>query len=263
MNQRALIFAAVTLALGIGCDDGNTDTDSGMSSLDSGSGADGGTTGMDGGTDAGGGADAGPLVDANIEPSCDMGRIRIEQTCPTFTACGGDVVGEWCYADVCITKDELLGQVLDQPGVPAGCTADGIEIRGSSGTISGTLTATATELTRMVTSSATGSFYLPMDCVIGTGVRRCITTADVITTALGTAGSATCVVEDPGCVCSITFDSGIDETVGYTISGDAVVLDSGRRFDYCIEGDGSFRFHEDAATGVEPGTQTALPVAAP
>lgn len=259
MNKRALILVVAALAFGFGCDDGGSDTDSGAPPGDSGSGVDSGMTAMDGGggSDAGGGADGGTPVDANFEPSCDMGRIRIEQTCPTFTACGGDIVGEWCYADVCITKDELLGQVLDQPGVPASCTADGIEIRGSSGTISGTITATATELTRLVTSSATGSFFLPAGCVIAT----CRGTEAAITAALGTAGSATCTREDPGCACAITFNSGIDETVGYTLSGDAVVLDSGRRFDYCIEGDGSFRFHEDAATGVEPGTQTALPVA--
>lgn len=227
--------------------------------MDSGGGAiDGGGAESDAGStlDAGpadGGQDAGPPPPA----TCAASRIRIEQTCtPSLTPCGGDVVGSWCYAEVCIEKDELLEEALMQPGVPPDCTADDIEVRGSSGTIDGTLVLTATTITRMVETNATGTFYLGRDCVI----VNCRATEGALDSALSGMGSATCAAEGDGCLCDITFTSMVDDSNTYTLEGSTIVTGSGRRFDYCVEGGGdALRFREDAASGGEPGIQTALP----
>lgn len=228
-------------------DSGATPTDGGAA--DSGPPSDGGPVD--------GGQDGGPPPPA----TCEASRIHIEQTCtPALTPCGGDVVGSWCYAEVCIEKDELLAEALMQPGVPASCTADDIEVRSSDGTIEGTIVFDATTVTRMVMSSATGTFYLSPDCVI----VNCRATEGALDSALSGMGSATCEAEGDGCLCDITFTSMVDDFNTYTLDGNTIVTGGGRRFDYCIEGVAEgLRFREDAESGGEPGIQTVLPASAP
>ncbi|MDQ3030886.1 MAG: hypothetical protein M3Y87_00580 [Myxococcota bacterium] len=236
-------------------DSGSAPVDSGTTPTDGSTAADSGPPGDSGPVD--GGQDGGPPPPA----TCAASRIHIEQTCtPPLAPCGGDVVGSWCYAEVCIEKDELLEEALMQPGVPADCTADDIEVRGSDGTIEGTIVFTDTTVARTVTSSATGTFYLSPDCMI----VNCRATEGALDSALGTSGSATCVAEAPGCLCDITFESMVDDLNTYTLDGTTIVTGSDRRFDYCVEGDGAaMRFQEDAASGGEPGIQTVQPSATP
>lgn len=228
---------------------GGNDPDAGM--VDSGGG------GFDAGKpDAGtidGGMDAGPLP-----LSCEMGQVRIRDVCPAFTACGGAIAGTWCYADVCITKDELLARVLEQPGVPMDCTADEIELLASMGTIDGTIAITDTTIARMITTSVTGTFHLPPDCVIST----CRGTEAAIIAALGDMGTASCADAAPdGCDCDITFTSMVDMFDTYTSGGTSITTSNGRTFDVCVE-EGNLRFRETSMGG-EPGVQTALPEASP
>src|SRR5690606_28050563 len=132
MNRWRL---AVLLVLA-GCDGAGTIPDAGAS--------------WDAGPSA---ADAGPTVDGGEErdgaapPACPAGSARIELRCdPELVPCGGDVSGEHCYAEVCFEKDELLADALTQPGIPDGCTTDSIELRGSTGTVEGSIAFTATDV---------------------------------------------------------------------------------------------------------------------
>lgn len=265
-----------------GCDGGEVDVDASTGTTDSGvstgdaqtpepdagtTDPDGGTTDPDGGTsDPDGGTtdpDAGPPV-----LSCEMGSIRIAETCPAFAACGGDQVGMWCYADVCMTKRELIEPVIMQAqslGQIPDCRVEDVIIRGSMGTIDGTVNLTTDMLTRTVMSSATGTFFLPPDCILfpGPGARRCNATEAAINEGLGANGSGTCMPDADGCECDITFDSMVNESDTYTLEGNTIVTGAGRRYDYCVEGDGNFRFREDASMrsgSGEPGTQTLLPL---
>lgn len=268
-NTTWMGLAAIAIALG-GCDDGGTtdtdsgttpgvdagstdagggDTDAGGGDMDGGPGEDGGVPGSDGGpTPDGGGAD-----DGGSTSGCPVGSIVIQDTCPAFAACGGALVGDWCYTDICLTKAELLeGRLFGS------CTVDDIEVRSSMGTVDGSIAITATEITRTVTTDATGTFYLPPNCVL----ISCPTTEMAINSALGTNGMATCDPEGDGCLCDITFSNMIDSTDTYTAAGNTITFDgSGRTFDYCIDG-GDLVFRETTEDG-EPGTQTATPMSAP
>lgn len=268
---KSLVCGSLLALAAVGCDGGEVDVDASTTTADSGVAGDAATP--DSGTedpDAGvaiedaatpdpdGGVpepDAGP-----VELSCEMGTIRIQETCPAFTACGGDEVGSWCYADVCMTKDELLAPVVAQAMafLPA-CMVDDVEVRGSMGTIDGTATLTGSMLTRTVTSSATGTFYLGPDCVF----LNCMFMEMEINRALGDSGMATCTPDGDGCECDITFDSMVNESDTYTLDGNTIVTGSDRRYDYCVGSDGNFRFKEDASMrsgSGEPGTQTLLPL---
>lgn len=259
MKQWSWVGVACALVALAGCgdDDGTVPEDSGAAE-DAGSSTPDGGGGIDGGSgvDAGAPVDAGP-VDAYLPPpSCEASRIRIEETCaPAFAACGGPVLGAWCYAEICIEKDELLAQALMQPGVPADCDTSDITVVSSTGTVEGTLDFSATSVHRVVSTEASGVFHLTPDCMI----VNCRATEGALDAALEGTGSATCTNGTPdGCDCEITFTSSIDDTDDYTVLGDAIVFANGRRFDYCVEEDGALRFHE-TGDAIEPGIQTALP----
>ena len=262
---RTMLTTLSVFLLALGCDGGASSIDAGTTGRDGGgSGGDGGST--DDGAVAvdAGDVDAFVEPDGGFEPSCEpgRGRIRIQQSCPEFIPCGGDVVGEWCYADICIEKDELLAQVLMRPEVPAGCrNPDEFEILSSSGTVTGAITFTDTMMDRMVTTVATGKFRLPADCRVGS----CEGTGDTIDVLLGDAGSAMCdrFPVDGRCECEITFNSSATEANHYTLEGDTIVVtETSRRFDYCVDEMG-LRMHEDPrpdAEVFEPGVQLLLPV---
>jgi hypothetical protein len=242
MHRSALALLACTLAA---CG-GSNETDAGRIE------ADAGDPPFDAGKpDAGqpdAGSDAGPLP-----LTCEMGQVRIREMCPAFTPCTSTFEGTWCYADVCIEKDDLLARVLEQPGVPEECTADEIELLASMGSIEGTIVITDLTMTRMIETTVTGTFVLPADCTI----VNCRTTEAAIVGALGDMGTATCADAAPdGCECDITFDSMVDTNDGYTSDGDTITTDNGRTFDVCVE-EGNLRFRETSEGG-EPGVQTAL-----
>jgi hypothetical protein len=227
-------------------------------------GCDAGTGTPDAGTPADATADAGNTRDGAGEQDaapplvCPGGSARIEQRCdPALVPCGGEVSGEHCYAEVCFEKDELLSGALVQPGFPDGCTIDGVELRGSTGTIEGSITFTGTELTRSVRSTVTGTFWLPPQCQIVAG--DCEVTESFLDGALAPGGSATCEADADGCVCAIELESEAHPASPYTIEGNTIVTDAGRRFDYCVETEGGLRFREEAASGAEPGIATVLP----
>ena len=274
--RRLTWICVLGLCMALGaCDEGGgedagtdtgTATDTGMRT-DTGASADTGTP-----TDTGAPMDTGPggdsggdtsMADTSVPLSCAASTIRIEDVCPEFTACGGDLVGDWCYADICITKSDLLQAALDMAGaVIPDCTVDLIEVRSSTGTAMGTVSIDATMVTRQVMTMATGTFFLPdPECVL----VNCAATAGAINGALG-PGAATCSMASGGCDCDINFMSMADEMDAYTLAGNTIVLTDGRVFDYCVEGGGELRFSQQPPAGgggFEPGIQTVLPDPAP
>lgn len=276
--MRTAWLVGIALALVVaGCDEETVETDAGPTpGVDSGPtpGIDSGTPGTDSGPTPG--TDSGPepvdafvpMVDAG-PPTCEMGRITILEDCGDFTACGGDPIGEWCYAEICIEKDELLDQVFEgADGALDECEAvrDEIVVRSSSGTVSGTVEIDATTINRTdVITSAQGVFYLPQECrLFG---LNCGATGAALNGQLGEMGSATCVNDvDEGCECDITFNNTLDsDAAAYTLDGNTIVAEAAagadRRYDFCVA-DGQLRFRQDPADGAnitEPGVQLLLP----
>ena len=273
--MRTAWLVGIALALVVaGCDEETVETDAGPTpGVDSGPtpGIDSGTPGTDSGPTPG--TDSGPEpVDAFVPmtdagpPTCEMGRITIQESCGEFTACGGDPIGEWCYAEICIEKDELLDQVFEAAdGARDGCEAvrDEIVVRSSSGTVSGTVTVTDTTIARTnVTTSTTGTFYLPEECSLG----NCTFLEIAIENQLE-GSNPTCTTEpDDGCECTLTFTTDpVTESNAYSLDGNTIVAEAAsgadRRYDFCVA-DGQLRFRQDPDDGAnitEPGVQLLLP----
>lgn len=206
-------------------------------------------------TDAGG-KDAGEEPDAAAR-SCPAGSARIEPRCdPELVPCGGAISGEHCYSEVCFEKDELLTEALMQPGIPDGCTSDVVELRGSTGTIEGSIRFSATDVTRSVTSTVTGTFWLPAACQLVAG--DCDVLESFLNGALAPSGWAACEVDGEGCECDLALEAEADDTSSYTIEGNTIVTGSGLRFDYCVESEG-LRFRQGAASGGASGIATVRP----
>lgn len=281
MRPTAWLGLAALAMLG-GCDEESGTPDSGTVE-DSGSGTDAGGTADAGGTDAGttdagmtdaggatdAGTDAGPEVDAG-PATCEMGRIRIEEACSGFTACGGDLVGSWCYSEICVTKDELLGPALMNELIPEGCDGDDITIVTSSGTVTGTVdfaepgAAAPGKVTRTLASSAMGTFIVANECVL---FGSCAATGGAVNGALGDMGDASCT-NRPGsspleCDCDVTFTTSVemaDEDYVADETGGTFTIDGTRTFDYCVDGDGIRMRETTEGDFREPGLHTALPL---
>ena len=229
-----------------------TTTDGGGTTADG-----GGTTADGGGTTADGGGtttDGGTSADASTADggmSCSPGTLQLMDTCPAFTACGGDVVGSWCYTDICITHAELIGTL--------GSLCPALTFTSSSGTVTGSVEFTDTMVTRQVTVHGEGTAHVPMACLSGVA---CSNLATNLSSVLPPGLAISCADAAGGCDCDFTYDSSVDESDTYDAAGDVITThpSSGdRTFDYCVETDGSMRFHETTTGGGEPGIQTISP----
>jgi hypothetical protein len=234
-------------ALAWGCGGDDSGVDAGLDtggSVDSG----GADAGADGGTD-GGGIDAG-MSDAPValpDAGTPIGEavITLAESCPAFTACGGELEGTWNYESICIEEAEILDPIND--------VCSGSLILSASGTARGTITVTASQITREIGTSVSAVISLGTACT-----ALCGGAANIIEDMFeGTSADCAVDVGDARCHCSIIFVNELSETNGYSIQGgDTVVTDDAtpREFEYCVEDGGELRVRE---IGGEPGTSTS------
>ncbi len=251
MKKHGLILVMATLMWGCGGEDPGMDSgvDTGTP-VDTGGMVDTGTPIDGGGVDAGGGTDAGGASDAPVmlpdagEP-IGMATITLEETCPAFAACGGDIEGTWHYESICIEEAEILGPIEER------CA--GSEILASSGTAYGTLTVGPTTIRREIGTSVTAVVALGTGCTVLCGAVASI----VESMAPGTEAECAIDAGDGRCHCSVIFVNELDETNGYTIEGGDTVVTTDktpRTFEYCVESGGELRVREIDG---EPGTSTS------
>lgn len=250
--------------------DGGSRQDAGRDAgADSGSGAGtdagsdaGSDAGADAGTDSGSGATDGgtdaALGDGGTS-ACATAPVQIMDTCPAFSACGGAVSGTWCYTGVCVTTAELLGDATSLcPTITlttgSGMVTGRVEFAGSGA--SGTVT-------RQVSVRGSGSVFVPQSCLDSFAVD-CAGVESLAPSFVPPSVTITCAsATGGGCNCAFVLASDVNTMDAYDLVGNVIVTHppaGDRRFDYCVETDGSLRFHETTADG-ELGTQSLAPAA--
>lgn len=277
--MRRLACFGIVMALCVGGCDGETeDPDAGTPGTDSGTtpdedagtepDEDAGTepeedAGTEPGDDAGAEEDAGSTDGGTTDPdggtttTCAPGTVTIEETCPAFTACGsddpGDVVGEWCYTNVCVEEDELIPE-----GASAFCSS--IEFVSSSGEVTGSVAFTESTVARdaMLEIEAT----VMLTCTGGPAACTSIQTM-LHNFASARGGSAVCETSGGGCLCMIELADALSSADTYTVdeTDGEITVGTGadeRTYDYCVE-DGDLRFRDTSADEREPGIQTLTP----
>lgn len=159
--------------------------------------------------------------DANIDaPEVDL----TFGTCPDFTACGGNVVGEWKMTGGCIS-DSLLDQAEQY------CT--GFAVKSSAVKGKGILNATATNIARKFLVTADLSVSAPCPGTIAL-VGGCAGLASTILGLNDAITSASCTPATVGCDCDIKAEFFQENAAPYTTNGNT--LTSGEVYDYCVAG---------------------------
>lgn len=250
MRRHAWLGFVAALAL-VACDDDEPDKDGGPDAIDAG--RDGGEDA--GGVDAGGDLDAGgdAATDGGDGATCAPTTVTIEESCPTFTACGGAIAeGGYCYEGLCIEEDELLA--------PMAPFCAGIVIESATGTVTGRVTflpGNQVERVSVTELEVTGS--IPSTCVV--------TSCDevgTLTEAQIPGSSANCVMTDE-CRCEVTIVTTVEVTDSYTVdtAGGTFTVgtdDAERTYEYCVDTeDGSLDFRDSSGGLTEPGIQRIAP----
>jgi len=211
-------------------------TDTGMVSLDAGTDAphDAGTTlpPEDGGDPFG---DAGALGDPAWVP---LTVLTDGSHCAPLVPCGGDVTGTWDVSGGCF--EVPLGDVMRCPGA----TATG------SGRSRGRVTFNGTIAHRVAQSEVDVQVTIPRVCAMFAGGCTAIQTMIRMQTP-----DAACATEtDMSCLCQVRVMNVIDDTDGYTTSGDEIIgTTSGKHWAYCVSG-GMLEYQDTSPMGMrEPG----------
>lgn len=270
--SRALWALVVVIALG-GCDDDEGEMDAGRDAggvEEDGGARDGGAG--DGGLRDGGLRDAGPTdagsadatvrdggedspdassIDASVG-DCAPGQVVVEESCPPFSACGGELsAGDYCYEGLCIEEEEFLAALL-----PFCAT---IEVVAVSGSVTGRVSLLgADELERVSRSLVEVTTLFPENCVVnGCGEVQLLIEREM------EGVTASCTMTDE-CRCVIALENRVESRESFMANAAAGTLRVGsgatqRMYDYCVEDDGAVRFRERAGEEAEPGIQSIAP----
>jgi hypothetical protein len=162
---------------------------------------------------------------------------------PAPGACGGNVVGSWCYTGYCADGNVIFNAVT------AACpTATFNNIAGTvRGTLGFTGTAGAGAVNRNVTWTLTGTITFPQACRMAAG------SCAAIQAALGAAFlTATCTNSSGGgCTCALANNDTDNGAGSYTTDG-GLLYNGTRTFEYCVQSN-TLRYRELGSMALEQG----------
>jgi hypothetical protein len=229
MNNSKLLGICVTAlactAWWTGCSGSSAD---GVTTADAGGGGTDGSTAADGG-----GSDGSSAADAAKDTGVDAALTGAFATitygsCPTFTACGGDVKGTWNVSGGCVSSDLFKAAKQQCPGIVESNVV--FQARGY-------VTADATTVTRNTEVKFTAKLAIPSNCKAAVGA--CAT----VGSALVFAGLKTATCTDDagtgGCNCDVGDTIADTSSDAYVTAGNTLTTGSStsaRTFDYCVAG---------------------------
>jgi hypothetical protein len=172
--------------------------------------------------------------------------IEFADACAPFTACASDVHGTWTLEHVCIERGRLW------PTVKTFCST--ATLSGLSGTTSGTLSSSVTELRRDVSTSLSGTITLPAACL--THGADCSYLRDSLVAMLH--ATVSCAGSE-SCECTVSDVRVTHASAPITVTGQAFTTNPGtsseRTFDVCATGS-TLTFRETASPDADPAIYT-------
>jgi hypothetical protein len=246
MRSRAWLVAAFLL---VGCDDEDAGMDSGMPEARGDAGhEDAGAVERDedAGLDGGAPREDGGVVDGG-RGECAPAEVLIGASCPALTPCGGELAeGDYCHAGLCVARDELLAPLLTR-------YCAGIVVEEATGSATGRVSLAGGAMEWHSVAILEVRALFPAVCV----VNGCDEIATLVEREI-VGSSATCASVADQCRCELTIEASVDSVDGYVVDPGAGVITVGteRRYDYCIEADGSIRMRGGPA---DHGTWTLAP----
>ena len=163
-------------------------------------------------------------------------NIELQDSCPSFTPCGGDVEGTWDYTGGCAELD--LSQLKQ--------ACSGITVSDTSATVTARVVFAAGQVNRTYTATGKAKLNVPAVCAQPAGG------CTALQSAIG--ADATCSDDGGGgCNCNITSTASDDKTDSYTVQGDTVVTGDGNSYDFCVNG-GSMTYRHSSGDSAEQGS---------
>ncbi len=252
MAARTTLLLALAIVLLPGCGGATTSADDAATLADAAADDTGGPIDA-GAPDAAPEGDAGPILpdrDAG-NPFGDAGPdgppdwvpldVRTDGTsCTPLVACGGDEIGTWDVGGGCVELP-VPADLMRCPG--ATFTATGMA--------RGRVTFDGTTAVRTAQSEVIASVFIPGLCATFAGGCSAIET--MLQGAFPDAACRASATSD--CLCEIRQSNVIDDGDAYAIEGNQIVSAVlGKRWDYCVEPDGTLRYQDvSSADPVEPG----------
>ncbi|MEZ4405316.1 MAG: hypothetical protein R3A52_02315 [Polyangiales bacterium] len=187
--------------------------------------------------------DAGPLpLDGGSlgDPAWVSLDVRVGGTCPALTACGGAIQGAWDVSGGCV-EVPLPSQLSLCPGA---------RVTRSSGRARGRVVFGPVIARRASQWEVETELFIPQLCA--TVVGGCAVIEGYVRPLFP---DSRCVTEGSGdCRCAARQSGTIDDGDAYTTTSTQIVsTSSGKRWDYCVEGD-RIRYNDASPGGVrEPG----------
>lgn len=180
----------------------------------------------------------------------DDGGVQIN-SCNTFTACGGNLIGSWDGTGLCFNdslRAQLEGSVTDGFGMSATACKDYIR---SLDVAPDNLAVTFTDTRATVTGGTkmTMGIRLTPDCFASLAMMKGAALDAKTCDAFGAAFSAnlkkdpessfqsvTCALSGANCDCSLTGHQSSADDQTYTIKGTSFVTQDGDSTSYCVSG---------------------------
>lgn len=185
--------------------------------------------------DAATAGDAGdPFGDAGAPPWVPVEVLTDGSSCDPLVPCGGDVVGTWEVEDGCI-------EAPIPPELEEMC--EGSMILSAVGTARGRVVFDGTTARRVAQSIVEVELEVGGICAFA-----CETTVEMMLREQ--VPDADCTGGFGGCTCTGSIVTEIDDGDAYTLSGNEIVSTSGKRWLYCVEGDG-LRYEDNTPDTVE------------
>lgn len=144
-------------------------------------------------------------------------------------ACGGELVGDWVFEQVCIDPSVVIGAIQVVCPTASGANFD---IKTLSGA---TLSFTATDYDIDARTDVSFDLDVPVECATTLGGCAMIQTmVQSGFTANGLAGSVACAESSGGCACALAFTYDVQGTGSYSAASGVVTLSDGAEYYYCV-----------------------------
>jgi len=159
-------------------------------------------------------------------------------TCSAFTACGGELDGQWAIDGVC-TEGDLSEAMLSSSDLPAECKN---ALQSVSVQMSGTLTYASGTETSDIKMTMKAKYTFTAAC-ISAMAGMTVPMSQEACSAAGSVGSGdpeapvvSCSLAGNACSCTMTMDMQGADMDTYTVSGSTIIYSGGDTAQFCVSG---------------------------
>jgi hypothetical protein len=174
-----------------------------------------------------------------LQSGCGGGSGGVP-TCSAFTACGGDLTGQWAIDGVC-TEGDFAAARMGGTDLPEECKN---AVQSVSVQMSGTLTYASGIETSDIRMTMKVKYTFTAACISAMAGGVSVPMTQEVCSAAGSVGGGdpeaptiSCNLAGNACNCNMTIDTQGTGTDSYTVSGSIMTYTDGDSAQFCVSGD--------------------------